>query len=277
MRESEEHYRSLFANMLNGYAYCKMHFEQNRPVDFTYLTVNTAFENLTGLKNVAGKRVSEVIPGSRESNSELFEIYGRVASTGLPERFETYVEPLKMWFEISVYRPQKEHFVAVFDVITARKRAEEALQKAHDELEQRVAERTEELRLAVEVLQEEVIERQQAEEAIRVSHHFLEMMNRHTKLPALLQDFVAEVKNLTQCEAVGIRLLDEAGNIPYQDYEGFSKEFYEMESPLSIHSDQCMCINVIKGTTDRGSRSIPRAAPFYERHHPLPGYGVGRG
>ena len=50
--------------------------------------------------------------------------------------------------------------------ITERKRAEEALRRAHDELEQRVLERTAELRLAVEHLQEEITQRQRAEESL---------------------------------------------------------------------------------------------------------------
>jgi PAS domain S-box-containing protein len=130
LRESEEHYRSLFDNMLNGFAYCRMLFEQDRPQDFIYLDVNGAFETLTGLKDVVGKRVSEVIPGIRESDPGLLEIYGSVATTGVPTRFETYVEALEMWFSIAVYSPRKEHFVAVFDVITERKRTEEALRKS---------------------------------------------------------------------------------------------------------------------------------------------------
>ncbi|MBU4354025.1 MAG: PAS domain S-box protein, partial [Proteobacteria bacterium] len=129
LRESEEHYRTLFDNMLNGFAYCKMLFEQNLPQDFIYLKVNQSFGELTGLKNVVGKKVSEVISGIRESDPELFEIYGRVALTGKPERFETYLEALKMWLSISVYSPEKEYFVAIFDVITERKRADEALKR----------------------------------------------------------------------------------------------------------------------------------------------------
>ena len=132
---SEEHYRSLFENMLNGYAYCRMLFEEGEPKDFIYLNVNSAFETLTGLKNVIGKMVTEVIPGIRESDPELFEIYARVARTGVPERFETYVEALGMWFSISVYSPRKEHFVAVFDVITERKLAEEKALRAKEEWE----------------------------------------------------------------------------------------------------------------------------------------------
>ena len=35
--ESEERYRSLFENMLNGVSYCRMLFEGDRPRDFLYL------------------------------------------------------------------------------------------------------------------------------------------------------------------------------------------------------------------------------------------------
>jgi PAS domain S-box-containing protein len=51
--------------------------------------------------------------------------------------------------------------------ITERKQAEEALQKAHDELEIRVQERTAELKGVVEALQDEMAGRRQAEEAYR--------------------------------------------------------------------------------------------------------------
>ncbi|MBF0463104.1 MAG: PAS domain S-box protein, partial [Magnetococcales bacterium] len=130
--ESESTYRSLFDNMLNGFAHCQMLFEQGEPVDFIYLKVNDAFGKLTGLLNVIGRKVSEVIPGIRQKDPSLFEIYGRVAMTGQPERFETFIEALQMWFSISVYSPQREYFVAVFDVITERKQAEAAVLKEKD-------------------------------------------------------------------------------------------------------------------------------------------------
>jgi PAS domain S-box-containing protein len=132
LQESEKLYRSLFDNMLNGYAYCRMYFEQDRPQDFVYINVNSAFESLTGLKHVVGKTASEAIPGIRDSDPELFEIYGRVALTGEPEHFEKYLIALQMWFSISVYSPAKEYFIAVFDVITVRKQAEEALKESEE-------------------------------------------------------------------------------------------------------------------------------------------------
>ncbi len=127
LKASEEKYHFLFQNMVEGFAYCRMFYNAGRPVDFQYLNVNATFETLTGLKDVAGKMVSRVIPGIRQSDPDLFETYGRVALSGKPERFETYVQAMKMWFSISVYSPQKEYFVAMFDVITDRKQTEEAL------------------------------------------------------------------------------------------------------------------------------------------------------
>ena len=51
----------------------------------------------------------------------------------------------------------------------ARKRAEEALRKAHDELERRVEERTAKLAEATEQLKRELIERRRVEESLRLS------------------------------------------------------------------------------------------------------------
>ena len=132
LRESEKQYRSLFENMLNGFAFCRMIIEENRPKDFVYLKVNDAFEKLTGLKDVVGKRVSQVIPGILEKDPAVIETYGRVTLTGRPEVFEVYVESLSMWFSISAYSPLKEHFVAVFDVITDRKQAEALLRESEE-------------------------------------------------------------------------------------------------------------------------------------------------
>jgi diguanylate cyclase (GGDEF)-like protein/PAS domain S-box-containing protein len=137
LRESENQYHSLFENMLDGFAYCKMLYdEQVRPVDFIYLDVNTAFKQLTGLKDVVGKKVTEVIPGIKELNPELFESYGRVALTGKPEKFEIDFKPLAKSLSISVYSPAKEYFVAVFDDITEHKLYEEKLEHfaIHDQL-----------------------------------------------------------------------------------------------------------------------------------------------
>ena len=99
LRESEQRYRSLFANILDGFAYHEMIFdEQNRPVDYLYLEINDAFERLTGIKDVVGKRVTEIIPTIREDNPELLEAYGRVSLTGTPEELRPTSGPEQLVF-----------------------------------------------------------------------------------------------------------------------------------------------------------------------------------
>ena len=135
LKESESRYHSLFENMLEGYAYCDTIFEGDQLQDFVYVEVNGAFETLTGLKNVVGKKVSEILPGIRQADRGLFEIYGRVALTGNPEKFETYLETLGFWLSITVYSSDREHFVAVFDNITERKLASAQLHESRQRLE----------------------------------------------------------------------------------------------------------------------------------------------
>ena len=130
LKENEGRYRSLFDKMMNGFAYCKMIFDKNGvPSNFIYLEVNDAFEHLTGLKreNVVGRKVTEAISGIRETNPELFNIYGRVSKTGKEEKFEVFVETLKTWLSIVAYCPKEGYFAAVFENITERKKNEQTL------------------------------------------------------------------------------------------------------------------------------------------------------
>ncbi len=137
LRASEERYHSLFSNMIDGFAFCKMIFDdKNNPVDFVYLEINDAFMRITGLKRelVVGKKVTNAIPGIKEANPELFEIYGRVALSCREEKFEVFLNPLNMWLSISVYCPQKGYFAAIFEDITKRKQIQEALEKSEKRL-----------------------------------------------------------------------------------------------------------------------------------------------
>ena len=128
LHENHQRYGPLFEQMLEGVAYCQMLFDEaGQPADWIYREVNPAFEALTGLRDASGKRITQLIPGVRETNPELFEIYGRVAETGVPEQFETYLPALERWFSVKVYRPQAGHVAAVFENITEHKRLDEAL------------------------------------------------------------------------------------------------------------------------------------------------------
>lgn len=127
LRESEETYRSLFENMLNTVAHCRMIYQDGVPVDFEYISVNPAFARSTGLPDVVGKRVSEIIPDYCRDNAESLTVFGQVAATGEPTRWEHYLSALDAWYSYAIYSPNRGEFVAVWDDISERKRAERAL------------------------------------------------------------------------------------------------------------------------------------------------------
>lgn len=133
VRTSNEAYHSIFEHMLNGMAYCKVQYENGRPCNLLLLYVNPAFERQTGLGNVSGKYVSEIVPGVLESDFPLFEIFGRIALGSGPQKFETFVNALGAWLDISAYCPESEHVVVVFDVITERKLAEDKLKRSEEQ------------------------------------------------------------------------------------------------------------------------------------------------
>lgn len=140
---SEQKYRALFDNMINGFAYHQILLDQaGKPVDYRFLEVNPAFERLTGFSgaDIIGKRVTEVLPGIDVDPSDWIGIYGNVALTGEATHFEQYSKQLDRWFSISAYSPVKGYFATVFEDITQRKRAEEDLRMAAEAARSKAAE-----------------------------------------------------------------------------------------------------------------------------------------
>ncbi|MCB0834152.1 MAG: PAS domain-containing protein, partial [Bacteroidetes bacterium] len=132
LRESEESFRALFSNSIDGVALHEIVVnDQGIPVDYIFLRANQAFEKHTGLKvsDIVGKPATQVLPGIEKSN--LIEIYGKVALTGEPASFETHVEQLKQDYSISAYQVGHGKFAVVFENITDRVKTEENLERLH--------------------------------------------------------------------------------------------------------------------------------------------------
>ncbi|MFZ2310768.1 MAG: ATP-binding protein [Patescibacteria group bacterium] len=126
----KEKYKSLFSNMINGFAYHKIITDKNnKPIDYKFLEVNPAFEKLTGLKSsdIINKNVTNVIPGTEDDPADWIGKYGQIALTGQGASFESHSTAINKWFNISVYSPKKGYFATVFEDITDRKENEKRL------------------------------------------------------------------------------------------------------------------------------------------------------
>ena len=96
----------------------------------------------------------------------------------------------------------------------------------------------------------DITDRKIQEKMIQAANSFLRITNRHINMRSMLKEFIAEIKVLTKCSAAAVRIMDQEGNIPYAEAAGFSPDFCTLEGNLSIHSDEGMCIRVIKNDPD---------------------------
>ncbi len=127
MEQTETFYRSILENMKDGYAYHKIVTDSTgRPIDYEFLEINPAFEELTGLKkeNIIGKTVKEVLPGIENDPADWIGKYGKVALEGEVLEFEQYSQPLKRWYSGTAYSPKKGYFAAIFSEISSIKQIE---------------------------------------------------------------------------------------------------------------------------------------------------------
>jgi PAS domain S-box-containing protein len=122
---SEARYRTLFDSIDEGFCVIEVIFDdEGGAVDYRFLEANPAFVQQTGLEDAVGRRMREMVP---EHEEHWFQVYGRVAATGEPVRFEQGAAALDRWYDVFAFRvgPPAERRVAVlFSDVAERKRAE---------------------------------------------------------------------------------------------------------------------------------------------------------
>ncbi|MGO9569398.1 MAG: PAS domain S-box protein [Desulfomonilaceae bacterium] len=142
-----------------------------------FIEVNPAFERMFGYSRSEVLELThlditdpEFMDISRDNAAALFR--GQLDSYRLEKRYFRK-DGSVFWGDASIaanHRPDNRvQSVAIIVDISDRKRAEEALQKAHDELEHRVLERTAELAETNERLKREIAERSRTQEALKES------------------------------------------------------------------------------------------------------------
>jgi signal transduction histidine kinase/CheY-like chemotaxis protein len=101
-RESEDQYRKLFQAMTESFCAIELIFnDEGDAVDFIYLEANREFELRTGMSDLAGKRMSDVVP---DLDARWLRMYARVAQTGVPVDFEDEDPENKLIYQVRAYR-----------------------------------------------------------------------------------------------------------------------------------------------------------------------------
>jgi PAS domain S-box-containing protein len=138
--QREARYQTLFDSIDEGFCIIEFFDGPHGPLsDYVHVAANAAYAINTGIPNVVGQKVREMVPDEAEG---WVKLYVEVLKTGQPIRFERELLATGRYLELAAFRvePVSRREVAVlFKDVTARKRAERALHELNETLEARVA------------------------------------------------------------------------------------------------------------------------------------------
>jgi len=134
IQESEARFRELFENMSSGVA---VYEAVDGGKDFMFKDFNAAAEKIGNVKKeeIIGRRVLEVYPGMEEFG--LLGVLRKVWKSGKPARMPASYykdERREGWRDNYVYKLPSGEVIAVYDDITERKKAEDALIESEEKL-----------------------------------------------------------------------------------------------------------------------------------------------
>jgi PAS domain S-box-containing protein len=170
LQKSEEKYRSLTENINVG-IYRSIHGPEGK-----YIEVNPAMFKMFGYNS--RKEFLKILPvklyqvkkdRAKFSKKLLKQGFVRNEELNVKKKDGTQIICSTTAIAVKDQNGEVRYIDGIVEDITERKLTEQALKEAHEQLEKRVEERTAELKVANLELQQEILERKKAEEALRKS------------------------------------------------------------------------------------------------------------
>lgn len=110
----------------------------------------------------------------------------------------------------------------------------------------------------------DITELKETERRVGHSNNLLELFAKTSSRKEYLDAATNLIQSWSGCRCVGVRILSDDGYIPYESYLGFSQEFWQSESWLSINHDQCACIRIINRSPEpQDIPAMTEAGSFY--------------
>jgi PAS domain S-box-containing protein len=102
----------------------------------------------------------------------------------------------------------------------------------------------------------DVTERKETERRQGFTNALLALFAQKATANEYLNALVGVIRQWTGCESLGVRLLTEEQEIPYETWAGFERGFLELEHRLSVRHDNCLCIRAVTQVFEESDRAL---------------------
>lgn len=135
-READERYKLLFEAIDEGFCIIEVIFDAaGSPVDYLFIEGNDAFRRQSGLEDPVGKTMRTLQP---DIEDEWIATYGRIALSGVAERFDNESAAMGRWFDVFAFpvgSTAPYQIGILFEDVAARKSMELALRRSENRLQ----------------------------------------------------------------------------------------------------------------------------------------------
>lgn len=275
LRASEERYRTVFDSIDEGLCVIDVLFDDDgKPCDYRFIETNPAFIKHTGLVDAVGKTMRDFVPRHEQ---HWFDMYGRVATTGEPVRFENEAGGLARWYDVYATRlggPQPHRLAVLFTDVTERRRSDAALRQMATDLSEANRLKTEFLATLAHELRNplapirsglQFIRRAPGDAAAVSRVH--EIMGRQLDHLVLLVDDLLDVARIQRgqvelrCEPLDLATVIEAAvetSMPLLQAARHAFDLQLPATPLPLLADPTRLTQVISNLLNNAARYTPK-------------------